>query len=222
MYSNYGAGAVGSSKRKFSGKYAEGSINRATTRVEPHTIPKSITHFGVDGIASTRPDGQALFSGGTVALANDSARYLFQIPGTQGTPIVRRTGDPLYSDRHDEYVFIKNLRLDFTITYTVPTTVRVFAFRKNNKGSASDFVFRAVGGDYNFYHTVRSGSTAGPGTSALDGILTTTGESPLELARDNAGGVFFKCPSGEPIDCPRSGSDIYHHTWSDMDISPMH
>jgi hypothetical protein len=161
-----------------------------------------------------------LFSGGgtTLPIANSAERYLFQLPGSQGTPVVRSTGQAHYSDRISEYVFIKELKLEFE--YASPVNIRVFAFRKNNQGTTADFVFRQAGGDYHFFHYVRSGATAGVGVGALDGVLSATGESPLRIARTDTGQPFFACATGDPIDTGRSGNDLYNHVWSDMTVVP--
>lgn len=183
MYKNFsGDGSASFKKRKWNETYVPVTKNKASLRPEPDTTQKTITHWGVNGPSSTRPDSVILNHGANVPIANHADRYIFQVPGTQGTPMVRRTGDPLYSDRFSQHVFVSSIRLDFQIYYHVPVRVRVFAFRKDNFGDASDFGFRAGGHEVNFFNFVRSGSGVG-NASALHGVLTDDGSSPLQTGR---------------------------------------
>jgi len=192
MYKNFGLSGLSSyKKRKYGNQYVEAKPNVATGKPKPLTTPKNFVVWSVDGAGSQRPDPIKLYTGGPTLPISDAAnRYIMQLPGTQATPMFRTTGDPQYSDRTSPIVFIEELRLDFCLEYCVPSVVRVFAFRKNNAGLASDFNFRSAGGEYNFVHMVRSGSAVG-NTSALVGVLTDNGSSPLAVARDNAAGLFF-------------------------------
>jgi hypothetical protein len=145
-------------------------------------------------------------------------RYIFQLPGTQATPMVRTSGDPLYSDRTGPNVYITTLVLKFSVSYTVPIRVRVFAFRRNNEGPSSEFVFRHPGHDVHLFHLNRGDLSSA--TGVMSGVLTDDGYSPLQTITASDSSLGFLCPSGDPIEALSSGQGLVEYNWTDNNVAP--